>query len=91
MKKYYELSANKQKLDDVQVTRSQWFIFLSEMFGKIVGAVVIGGIVFYILKMAAVGNYEGVCVLAGISVLLGGGICWLARLLMKNSNTPSKH
>lgn len=91
MQKYYEMSASKQKLDDGQVTRSQWFIFLSEMFGKIFGGIVIGGVVCSILIMAMRGNYEGVAVLTGISVVLGGGICWLARLLMKNANILSKN
>ncbi|MDO5473040.1 MAG: hypothetical protein Q4F35_06870 [Akkermansia sp.] len=91
MQKYYELSSAKQKLDDGQVTRSQRFIFWSEMVGKIFGSIVIGGIVYSILRMAMEGNYKGVAVLAGVSVVLGGGICWLARLLMKNANTATKN
>ena len=91
MQKYYELSASKQKLDDGQVTRSQWFIFLSEILGKIFGVCIIGGIVYCILAMAMGGNYKGVGVLAGISAILGGGIYWLAKLLMKNANTTTKN
>lgn len=91
MQKYYELSASKQKLDDGQVTKSQWFIFLSDMSAKIFGCGVIGGIVYGILRMSMEGNYEGVGVLAGISVVLGWAISWVAKLLMKNANTPSKN
>lgn len=91
MQKYYEQSASKQKLDDGQVTRSQWFIFLSEMCGKVFGGCIIGGVVYCILTMAMRGNYEGVGVLAGISAILGGGIYWLAKLLMKNANTATKN